>query len=79
MLLQDELVLSNFNIEDEAQGVDRPVVKTFTTHVSNNTIEIFFYWAGKGTTAVPTKGNYGPLISAISVESAFKMKDSKPG
>jgi hypothetical protein len=42
--------------------------------VSSNTLEIRFYWAGKGTQAVPNKSVYGPLISAISVES-----DSPPG
>ncbi|KAK3424559.1 hypothetical protein EUGRSUZ_F01346 [Eucalyptus grandis] len=31
------------------------------------TLEIRFYWAGKGTTAIPDRGVYGPLISAISV------------
>ncbi|CAI9088859.1 OLC1v1023303C1 [Oldenlandia corymbosa var. corymbosa] len=30
-----------------------------------------FFWAGKGTTSIPVKGVYGPLISAISVESDF--------
>jgi hypothetical protein len=42
--------------------------------VSSNTLEIRFYWAGKGTQAVPNKSVYGPLISAILVES-----DSPPG
>ncbi|CAL5345220.1 unnamed protein product [Camellia sinensis] len=70
--IQDVLVLSDFNIENVAHGVDKAVVQRFTTLVKNNTIEIRFYWAGKGTRAVPTKGNYGPLISAISVESNFK-------
>ncbi|CAL5410039.1 unnamed protein product [Camellia sinensis] len=40
--------------------------------VKNKTIEISFYWAGKGTRAVPTSGIYGPLISAMSAESNFK-------
>ena len=30
-------------------------------------MEIRFYWAGKGTTGLPVRGVYGPLISAISV------------
>ncbi|XP_058194303.1 probable LRR receptor-like serine/threonine-protein kinase RFK1 isoform X2 [Rhododendron vialii] len=32
-----------------------------------NVMEIRFYWAGKGTTRIPVRGVYGPLISAISV------------
>ena len=75
-MLQDEPVLSNFDIEDAAQGVDREVVKIFTTHVKSNTIEIRFYWAGKGTRGVPMKGNYGPLISAISVEASMYIYGS---
>ncbi|KAE9454992.1 hypothetical protein C3L33_13106, partial [Rhododendron williamsianum] len=30
---------------------------------------IRFYWAGKGTTGLPVRGVYGPLISAISVHN----------
>ncbi|CAL5409046.1 unnamed protein product [Camellia sinensis] len=70
--IQDVLVLPDFNIENVAHGVNKAVVQKFNTLVKNNTIEIHFYWAGKATRAVPTKGNYGPLISAISVESNFK-------
>ncbi|KAG8363136.1 hypothetical protein BUALT_BualtUnG0000300 [Buddleja alternifolia] len=40
--------------------------------VKNRTLEIRFQFSGKGTTAVPSLGTYGPLISAISVESDFK-------
>ncbi|KAM3748469.1 hypothetical protein ACB098_05G111100 [Castanea mollissima] len=36
---------------------------------------IRFFWAGKGTTAAPTRGTYGPLISAISVEADFSLPD----
>ena len=37
------------------------------TTVTDNTLEIRLYWAGKGTTIIPKRGNYGSLISAISV------------
>ncbi|XP_028068516.1 probable LRR receptor-like serine/threonine-protein kinase At1g07650 isoform X2 [Camellia sinensis] len=68
--IQDELVLKDFDIETVAQGVDKAVVLKFNnTVVKNKTIEIRFYWAGKGTRAVPDRGIYGPLISAISIES----------
>ncbi|XP_062169467.1 probable leucine-rich repeat receptor-like serine/threonine-protein kinase At3g14840 isoform X2 [Alnus glutinosa] len=66
--IQGELVLKDFNIVKEAGGVGKAVIKTFTAAVNNNnTLEIRFYWAGKGTTDIPNKGVYGPLISAISV------------
>uniref|UniRef100_A0A5B7CBS9 non-specific serine/threonine protein kinase n=1 Tax=Davidia involucrata TaxID=16924 RepID=A0A5B7CBS9_DAVIN len=70
--IQDELVEKDFDILHEAQGVDKAVVRNYTTVVKNKTIEIRFHWAGKGTTAVPTRGAYGPLISAISVKADFK-------
>jgi hypothetical protein len=41
--------------------------------VTSNTLEIRFYWAGKGTTAIPVDGVYGPLISAISVNAAGRL------
>lgn len=66
--LQGKLVMKDFNIADEAGGVGKAVIKTFTAVVTSNTLEIRFYWAGKGTTGIPIRGVYGPLISAISVE-----------
>ncbi|XP_034678455.1 probable leucine-rich repeat receptor-like serine/threonine-protein kinase At3g14840 isoform X4 [Vitis riparia] len=69
--VQDELVLKDFNIEDEARGVSKEILKFFTAIVTNNTLEIRFYWAGKGTTGIPVRGVYGPLISAISVDPDF--------
>ena len=61
--------LEDFNIVQAAQGVDKVVVKEFKAVVKNKTLEIRLHWAGKGTTAIPSRGNYGPLISAISVKS----------
>ncbi|XP_059436392.1 probable LRR receptor-like serine/threonine-protein kinase At1g53420 [Corylus avellana] len=53
----------------EAKGVDRAVIINIkAVPVTNKSIDIRFHWAGKGTTAAPRKGTYGPLISAISVE-----------
>jgi len=37
--------------------------------VTDSTLEIRLYWAGKGTTGIPFRSVYGPLISAISVKS----------
>ncbi|XP_074326194.1 putative LRR receptor-like serine/threonine-protein kinase RFK1 isoform X3 [Apium graveolens] len=70
--VQGELVEKDFNIEDEVGGAQRPVIKQYNASVSNNIIEIRFYWAGKGTTRIPSRGVYGPLISAISVNPNFK-------
>ncbi|KAM3696770.1 hypothetical protein ACJW30_06G064600 [Castanea mollissima] len=70
--IQGELVEKDFNIADEAGGVGIEVIKPYPAVVNNNTLEIRFYWAGKGTTGIPKRGVYGPLISAISVHPDFK-------
>uniref|UniRef100_A0A2N9IPP1 non-specific serine/threonine protein kinase n=1 Tax=Fagus sylvatica TaxID=28930 RepID=A0A2N9IPP1_FAGSY len=67
--VQEKLVRKDFDIENTAQGVDKVVVEEFKAVVTNKVLMIRFYWAGKGTTAAPKRGTYGPLISAISVES----------
>jgi hypothetical protein len=67
-VLQDILVEKDFNIVAEAPGVVTPVTKKFNASVTENILEIRFYWAGKGTTRIPAIGVYGPLISAISVD-----------
>ncbi|KAB2601362.1 LRR receptor-like serine/threonine-protein kinase [Pyrus ussuriensis x Pyrus communis] len=73
--IQEQLVLEDFDIEKEAQGVDKEVIKVFKAVVSVKTLEIRFQWAGKGTTNVPKRGIYGSLISAISVQSDFDPPD----
>ncbi|PKA65362.1 putative LRR receptor-like serine/threonine-protein kinase [Apostasia shenzhenica] len=70
--IQGELVLRDFNIKAEANGSGKAIVQKFNTVVTQNKLEIRFYWAGKGTTHIPTTGTYGPLISAISVDPNFK-------
>ena len=59
--------MKDFNIVEEAGGVGKAVIKTFTTVVTSNTLEVRFNWAGKGTREILESGTYGPLISAISV------------
>lgn len=59
--------MKDFNIREEAGGSGQAIIKNFTAQVEDNTLEIHLYWAGKGTTGIPYQGNYGPLISAISV------------
>ncbi|KAI4333497.1 hypothetical protein L6164_018296 [Bauhinia variegata] len=70
--IQGERVLKDFNIAKEAGGVGKPIIKNFTALVTDNTLEIRLQWAGKGTTVIPVRSVYGPLISAISVESEDK-------
>ncbi|KAH6785316.1 hypothetical protein C2S51_037771 [Perilla frutescens var. frutescens] len=60
----------DFNIAIAAGGVHRAHTKEYAALVTNNTLEIRFYWAGKGTTVLPQRSVYGPLISAISVVHA---------
>lgn len=50
--------------------VGKEVLQKYPALVTNNTLEIHLYWAGRGTDAIPVKGVYGPLISAISVKSS---------
>ncbi|KAG6737303.1 hypothetical protein POTOM_058817 [Populus tomentosa] len=70
--MQDIVVLKDFDIVKEAGGVDKVYIHNFTANVTNGALEIRLHWAGKGTTTTPKKGIYGPLISAIDVESDFK-------
>ncbi|KAK6142262.1 hypothetical protein DH2020_022610 [Rehmannia glutinosa] len=79
--LQGKLVLKDFDIAAEAGGPGRPIIKTFTAVVTSHTLKIHLYWAGRGTTGIPERGTYGPLISAISVDpnvNAVFVADFKP-
>ncbi|PIN04372.1 Serine/threonine protein kinase [Handroanthus impetiginosus] len=69
--IQGNLVLKDFNIENAAGGVNKGITRNFTAVVTDNTLDIRFYWAGKGTIGLPYRGVYGPLISAISIDSNF--------
>ncbi|KAJ0438857.1 putative protein kinase RLK-Pelle-DLSV family [Helianthus annuus] len=71
--IQGAINFKNLDIKNEAGGVDKALIKTIKNiHVSNKTLEIRFQYAGKGTTVVPRKWVYGPLISAISMEFESK-------
>ncbi|KAJ4879955.1 putative LRR receptor-like serine/threonine-protein kinase [Raphanus sativus] len=73
--VQGKLFLKDFNIKEEANGTLKPVVKELkAVNVTNHMLEIRFYWAGKGTALIPNRGNYGPLISAISLCHTEKIK-----
>ncbi|CAH2061543.1 unnamed protein product, partial [Thlaspi arvense] len=66
--IQGKLMLKDFNIVEEANGVGKLVVKTFPVTITDGNLEIRLFSAGKGTVTIPDKGVYGPLISAISVD-----------
>ncbi|XP_010465401.1 PREDICTED: probable leucine-rich repeat receptor-like serine/threonine-protein kinase At3g14840 [Camelina sativa] len=76
--VQGKLVAKDFNIVDEA-GVGNTVVKNFPVTITNGKLEIRLQWAGKGTQAIPVRGVYGPLISAVSVDPDFDPPQEKPG
>ncbi|XP_034211900.1 probable leucine-rich repeat receptor-like serine/threonine-protein kinase At3g14840 isoform X4 [Prunus dulcis] len=73
--IQGRLVQKDFNIVDKAGGISTAVIMNYTAAVTSGTLEIRFYWAGKGTTGIPLRGVYGPLISAISVDPDLKGVD----
>ncbi|EOY27897.1 Receptor-like kinase in flowers 1, putative [Theobroma cacao] len=75
--IQNELVEEDFNIEAEAGGFLTPLTKHYNVNVTNGEIEIHFYWAGKGTQAIPSRGVHGPLISAISLDPNFKPQHAE--
>ncbi|WVZ09509.1 hypothetical protein V8G54_014039, partial [Vigna mungo] len=62
--IQGNLVLEDFDIQGEAGGIGRPIVKTFNSSFTHHTLKIHFYWAGKGAPGISTRGVYGPLVSA---------------
>ncbi|WOH11969.1 hypothetical protein DCAR_0831465 [Daucus carota subsp. sativus] len=74
--VQDELRLKDYDIEHEAHGVDKAVKPKIKAVVMDKTLQVRFVYSGKGTTAVPVRGTYGPLISAISMESDNPPQDS---
>ncbi|KAK2986545.1 hypothetical protein RJ640_004295 [Escallonia rubra] len=72
--IQGNVVLKGFNIVEAAKGVNKGITMDFNDIlVTGSTLEIHFYWAGKGTTAIPNRGVYGPLISAIKVTPNFNV------
>ncbi|XP_042025427.1 probable leucine-rich repeat receptor-like serine/threonine-protein kinase At3g14840 isoform X2 [Salvia splendens] len=68
--IQGELVEKDFNIVNVAGAVNKPKIMPYPAFVGDHNLEIRFYWAGKGTTSLPDRSVYGPLISAISVVHA---------
>ncbi|KAM6552387.1 hypothetical protein CsatB_002195 [Cannabis sativa] len=78
--VQGKLEFKDFNIEKNASGVDKEIVKVVKpVVVSDKTLEIRLQWTGKGTRNVPKIGSYGSLISAISVEPFLRGLDLQTG
>ncbi|XP_057827742.1 probable LRR receptor-like serine/threonine-protein kinase At1g53440 isoform X1 [Cryptomeria japonica] len=71
--IQGTKMLPNFNIAEVAGGAFKEVVRKFTVNVTDNTLEIHFLWAGKGTYNVPEEGTYGPSVSAIVITPDFTV------
>ncbi|GJY70839.1 probable LRR receptor-like serine/threonine-protein kinase [Tanacetum coccineum] len=71
--IQGQLVLKDFNIREAANGTHIGIFRDFDILVNGSTLDIHLYWAGKGTTAIPDRGVYGPLISAITVTPNFNI------
>nr|GEU64934.1 probable leucine-rich repeat receptor-like serine/threonine-protein kinase At3g14840 [Tanacetum cinerariifolium] len=70
--IQGVLVEKDFDISDRAGGARKVLVTTYTVNVTTS-LEIRLYWAGKGTINIPSRGVYGPLISAISIDPNFQV------
>lgn len=79
--IQGERVLQDFNIQKEAGGSNRALIKTFEANITNTIMDIHFFWAGKGTCCIPFQSTYGPLVSAVHVyqasEAGFSSKRDK--
>ncbi|KAL3821272.1 hypothetical protein ACJIZ3_007177 [Penstemon smallii] len=71
--IQGVVVLRDFDIAKEANGVGIGIYRDFDVLVNGSTLEIHLYWTGKGTTFIPYRGVYGPLISAIAVTPNFDV------
>ncbi|KAI3927582.1 hypothetical protein MKX01_026515 [Papaver californicum] len=66
-----DVSIQDFNIEEEAKGVGKSIIKEYDVDISSSTLDNYLYWAGKGTSFIPSDITYGPLISAIAVTANF--------
>ncbi|CAN0891256.1 Probable LRR receptor-like serine/threonine-protein kinase At1g53430 [Linum grandiflorum] len=74
--IQGRVVRKDFDIMAKAGGVGIGITEVFeNVTVDGSTLEIQLYWSGKGTTAIPDRGVYGPLISAITVTPNFPVDE----
>ncbi|KAI8558020.1 hypothetical protein RHMOL_Rhmol04G0056400 [Rhododendron molle] len=78
--IQGKEVLKDFNIKEVAKGVGIGITMEYDDIIVNgSTLEIHLYWRGKGTTVIPDKGVYGPLISAITITPNFDVSTGPTG
>ncbi|KAM3382620.1 putative LRR receptor-like serine/threonine-protein kinase isoform X1 [Capsicum galapagoense] len=75
--IQGNVVLKDFNIMEHANGVGKGIFKDFDDIFVSGTLEIHLYWTGKGTNAIPDRGVYGPLISAITVTPNYDINTGR--
>ncbi|KAL7592833.1 hypothetical protein Lser_V15G35062 [Lactuca serriola] len=72
--IQGVLERKDFSIVERAGGVGNGTFIDFdNVTVTGSTLEIHLYWAGKGTTGVPERGVYGPLLSAIAITPNYNV------
>ncbi|CAN8268379.1 unnamed protein product [Cochlearia groenlandica] len=77
--VQGRLLERDFNIAERAGGVGKSFTRPIDElQVNGSTIEIHMLWSGKGTTVIPTRNVYGPLINAITITPNFKVDSDKP-
>ncbi|KAB5534237.1 hypothetical protein DKX38_017323 [Salix brachista] len=76
--IQGKRVKQDFNIKEAANGSNTDITIPFNTTVINSTLEIRLYWAGKGSTVIPRRGDYGAIISGISVCSGNRTYCEEP-
>ncbi|XP_050217826.1 probable LRR receptor-like serine/threonine-protein kinase At1g56140 [Mercurialis annua] len=74
--IQGKKVAEDLNIQKEAGGSKRALIKSFEANVTNTIMDIHFFWAGKGTCCIPQQSTYGPLVSAIHVSQVSDGKES---
>ncbi|KAK9056900.1 hypothetical protein SSX86_024264 [Deinandra increscens subsp. villosa] len=68
--LQDKQVEKDFDIFAKADDAGQAMKETdpsYTVNVKAASLKVRLNWAGKGTTNIPFRGTYGPIISAISI------------
>ncbi|CAA7409808.1 unnamed protein product [Spirodela intermedia] len=76
-MMQGVRVLRDFNIQAEANGSRRALVKEFTVNVSvDGIVDIHFFWAGRGTCCIPRQGTFGPLVSAINISRHLEDEET---
>ncbi|XP_066397268.1 probable LRR receptor-like serine/threonine-protein kinase At1g07650 isoform X2 [Miscanthus floridulus] len=77
VFIQGRMVLEDFDIEQSAGAAAKPVIKSFQTYVTNHTLEIQFYWAGRGTTGIPYRDFQIPLAVEPPKAGSSKKRSSR--